>query len=99
MKTLIWVCTVGPDCLSENLGKLLYKYLCDIYKKKSLTHDTQRIGSILFKKQTAKALISPVSAVGRASSLVFGRLRVHFPGQAHSFTSCQLLVKGWALST
>ena len=42
---------------------------------------------------------NPVSVVGRLSSQGFGRLQVQFPGPAKSFTSCQLLVKGLALST
>ena len=36
----------------------------------------------------------PVRKVGRVSLLVFGCLWVRFPGSAHPFTSCQLLVKG-----
>ena len=40
----------------------------------------------------------PVSAVGSASPLAFGNSLVRVPGLAHSFTSCQLLVKGLALS-
>ena len=35
-----------------------------------------------------------VSAVVFSSQLAFGSLQVRFPGLAHSFTSCQLLVKG-----
>ena len=33
-------------------------------------------------------------AVGSASHLALGRSQVRFPGPAHSFISCQLLVKG-----
>ena len=40
-----------------------------------------------------------VSAVGSAARLEFGSWQVPFPGLAHSFTSCQLLVKGWTLRT
>ena len=40
-----------------------------------------------------------VSAVGSMYRLAFGRSQVRFPDPAHSFTSCQLLVKGRALST
>ena len=35
-----------------------------------------------------------VSAIGRVSRFAFGSLQVGFLGPAHSFTSCQLLVKG-----
>ena len=31
--------------------------------------------------------------------LCSGVLQIRFPGQSHSFSSCQLLVKGWALNT
>ena len=39
----------------------------------------------------------PDSAVGRISRLAFGSSQVRFPGPA-PFTSCQLLVKVYALS-
>ena len=40
-----------------------------------------------------------VCAVGSTSLLAFGSWQVRFPGMAKSFNSCQLLVKGLALST
>ena len=40
------------------------------------------------------AVAGLVSAVGSGSSLAFKSSQVHFPGLAHDFTSCQLLVKG-----
>ena len=36
----------------------------------------------------------PISTVGSMSRSGFGSLQVRFPGPAHSFTICQLLVKG-----
>ena len=39
------------------------------------------------------------SRPSRVFWLAFGSLQVHFPGSLHSFTSCQLLLKGCALST
>ena len=41
----------------------------------------------------------PVSAVGSAACIKFGDSKVRFPGPTHSFTSCQIAVKGWALGT
>ena len=41
----------------------------------------------------------PVSVIGSASRITFWSSQARFPGPAHSFTMCQLLVKGRALST
>ena len=40
-----------------------------------------------------------VSAVGGASSLEMGSSQIQFPVPVHSFSSCQLPLKGKALST
>ena len=38
-----------------------------------------------------------ISAVGSACSVAFGSSLIRFPGPAHSFTRCQLLVKGYVV--
>ena len=38
-------------------------------------------------------IVGEVIAVGSMSNIMSGFLQVLFPGRAHSFTSCQLLVK------
>ena len=57
--------------------------------------DTQH--TFFMEKQ--QKIVGPVRAVGSVSQLAFGSLQVRFPSLAHSATSCQLLVKGLALST
>ena len=43
--------------------------------------------------------VTEASTVGSMSRLAFRSLQVQFPGLAHSFDSCQILVKGLALNT
>ena len=46
------------------------------------------------RKNELNTIFHMVSAVSSASLLAFWCSQVQFPGPAHSFTSCQLLVKG-----
>ena len=51
---------------------------------------------MFFLRNPGASLVSTASSI---SWLAFTRSQVQFSGPAHSFTCCQLLVKGWALST